>query len=248
MVRRALRWIAFAETPLSLSALAEAISVEQGDAHLDSEAIVDKAAILKWCSSLIRISSSSLYIYRYQEEVGSESTLPKTPSSKMIHSEDDYVVEFAHFTVKEFLMGIDHEQPSQYQAYSIRNKRLIQKELASTCLTYLCFDNFADPYPRDMADYSDIKVHYPFRLYAIMRWFDHERRYVDGESCSIAVKVSEPVTPVNSNSFLGWAQGLFIQEGTRMKLDARPGFSEGLMSLAGASTLHLFPQNLTFSP
>ncbi|MCJ1242962.1 hypothetical protein MMC30_000158 [Trapelia coarctata] len=248
MVRRALQWIAFAETPLSLSALAEAISVEQGDVHLDSEAIVDKAAVLKCCSSLIKISSTSLYIYRYQDEAGSESVLPQTPSLKKDSSEEDYVVEFAHFTVKEFLLSIDHEGPSYYQAYSIRNKKLIQKELASTCLTYLCLDNFADPYPRDMTGYGDIKVHYPFRLYAIMRWFDHERRYVDDDSCSASAKVPEAVTPVKSNSFMGWAQGLFIQEGTRMKLDARPGFSEGLMCLADASTLHLFPQNLTFSP
>jgi len=248
MVQRALRWIAYAETPLSLSALAEAISVEQGDVHLDPEAIVDKAAILKWCSSLIRISSSSLYIYRYQEGVGFESALPQTPRSKKDHAEEDYVVEFAHFTVKVFLLSIDPEEPSEYQAYSIQNKKFIQKELASTCLTYLCLDNFADPYPRDMAGYGDIKVHYPFRLYAIMRWFDHERRYGDGESCSTAAKASDPVTPVKSNSFMGWAQGLFIQEGARMKLDARPGFSEGLMCLADASTLHLFPQNLTFSP
>jgi len=248
MVQRTLRWIAFAETPLSLSALAEAISVEQGDVHLDPEAIVDKAAILKWCSSLIRISSSSLYVYRHQEDAGSEVALPQTPRMKKAHSEDDYVVEFAHFTVKEFLSSIDHEEASEYQAYGLRSKRLIHKELASTCLTYLCLDNFATPHPRDVAGCGDSKVHYPFRLYAIMRWHDHERRYVDDESNGAAVTVSEPAPLVKSNSFMGWAHGLFIQEGTRMKLDARPGFSEGLMCLADASTLHLFPQNLASSP
>ena len=247
MVRRALRWIAFSETPLSLSALAEAVSIEQSDVNLDPEAIVDKAAILKWCSSLVRISSSSLYIYRYQEETESETVLPKTPRSTKDQSEEDYVVEFAHFTVKEFLLSIDQDSATEFQAYSLQNTRLIQKELASTCLTYLCLDNFADPHPRDMARYGDIKIHYPFRLYAIMRWFDHERRYVDGETSKASVKASEPLTPVKPNSFMGWAQGLFIQEGTQMKLDARPGFSEGLMCLADASTLHLFPQNLTFS-
>jgi hypothetical protein len=248
IVQRALRWISFAETPLSLSALAEAISVEQGDVHLDPEAVVDKAAILKWCSSLIRISSSSLYVYRYQEDTGSAVALPKTPRSKKDHSEDDYVIEFAHFTVKEFLMSIDHKTPGDYQAYSLRNKRLIQQELASTCLTYLCLNNFADSYPRNMARYGEIKAHYPFRLYAIMRWHDHERRYFDDEPNSAAVNVSEAAPLVKSNSFMGWAHGLFIQEGTRMKLDARPGFSEGLMCLSDASTLHLFPQNLTSSP
>jgi hypothetical protein len=62
--------------PLTISALAEALSVELGSTHLNTDDIIDEAAILDGCGSLIRLSSP------------------------------DNVVELAHFTVKEFLISI----------------------------------------------------------------------------------------------------------------------------------------------
>ncbi len=78
LVQRSLRWLVCSKSPLSSSALCEAISISPGDTTLDRTAISGEDEVLRWCSSLVRRSASG------------ES------------------LELAHFTVKEFLTtGID---------------------------------------------------------------------------------------------------------------------------------------------
>ena len=87
IVKRRLCWILWAVSPLPLSALAEALSVNIGDTTLDREAIIDTEAILQWCASLAR------------QPPGVDT------------------LELTHYTVKEFLERIDvlkHPQFSEY--------------------------------------------------------------------------------------------------------------------------------------
>ncbi len=87
LVQRSLRWLVCSKSPLSSSALCEAISISPGDTTLDRTAIPGEDEVLRWCSSLVRRSASG------------ES------------------LELAHFTVKEFLTtGID-SLDSEFGAY-----------------------------------------------------------------------------------------------------------------------------------
>ena len=58
LVQRSLRWIICSETPLSLDALCEVVSVNEGDVILHYDAIADEEEILRWCSSLLRKSAA----------------------------------------------------------------------------------------------------------------------------------------------------------------------------------------------
>ena len=85
--KRTLYWILWAVSPLPLSALSEALSVDIGDTTLDRNAIIDREAILQWCGSLVR----------------------QSPGADTL--------ELAHYRVKEFLESIDvlkHPQLSEY--------------------------------------------------------------------------------------------------------------------------------------
>lgn len=173
MVQRALRWIVCAERPLSLAALAEAITINEGDKRLDRDAIPDEDAILRWCSSLVRKS------------VGSEN------------------LELAHFTVKEFLLAIDPVKQHRVQAYRVQIMQC-QAELAKTCLTYLCFEDFAGHLHTNWDDYDQQNTTYPFRSYAVNYWIKHAWETNEDESLLELMKTL--FEPVKSNQFISWSQ------------------------------------------
>ena len=186
MVQRALKWIRFATVRITLATLAEAISIDVGDRSFKAEALVHESSILNWCSSLIRIS-----------KYGSPTT------------ERGYVVEFAHFTVEEFLTAIDPEEPNVYQAYSIRRNETVHLELGRICLTYLCLDDFSTSYSKNSIDYATINKQYPFRIYAAVHWMHHLRGGLNDETVlDLSRKLFEPS---KSNNFLNWAQVFLIE-------------------------------------
>ncbi|MCJ1245363.1 hypothetical protein MMC30_002567 [Trapelia coarctata] len=94
MVRRVLQWIIGAKEPLSITALAEAVSVDEGDDFRDADAIPDVNAILEICGSLVRRSSNQNHL------------------------------ELAHFTVKEFLFSIDPVRQSSVAAYRLDDNEI----------------------------------------------------------------------------------------------------------------------------
>lgn len=89
IVQKSLQWITFSIEPLTLSSLAEALSVELGAKHLNLDDIDDEAAILDGCGSLVRVS------------------MPEK------------VVELAHFTVQEFLTSIKARGGAQFLRYHV---------------------------------------------------------------------------------------------------------------------------------
>ena len=218
IVQRALRWIAYVREPLSLRALAEAVSIEIGDEHLDPEAIVDTTAILKWCSSLVRLSSTS---YR-------------SPTSEGGVSRDDSIIEFAHFTVKEFLLRIDPGDRNRLQAYSLKLSEIIAVDLTRTCLTYLCLDNFAKQYPRNDEDFSKSRKDHPFYWYTAKYWMEHGKDHFDDEiiftlSCRL-FHLSK------SNNFMRWAQQLY--KGLAESKYLKGSVDESLKYLIDSTPLH----------
>ncbi|KAM7221275.1 hypothetical protein V8F06_003450 [Rhypophila decipiens] len=79
LVQRCLEFITAADPPLLISELCEAVSMEADTEDLEEEDMIDKASILKHCSSLIRVRDT--------------------------HSGDFEIVEFSHFSVAEYLQG-----------------------------------------------------------------------------------------------------------------------------------------------
>ena len=216
IVQRALRWIAYVREPLSLRALAEAVSIEIGDEHLDPEAIVDTTAILKWCSSLVRLSSTSY----------------GSPTSQGGISRDDSIIEFAHFTVKEFLLRIDPGDRNRLQAYSLKLSEIIAVDLTRTCLTYLCLDNFAEQYPRNEEDFSKSIKDHPFYWYTANYWMEHGKDHFEDEI--ISTLSCRLFHLSKSNNFMRWAQQLckriagskylngFVGESLKYLIDSTP--------------------------
>jgi hypothetical protein len=114
LVQRVLTWIVCSKEPLSTIELLEAVSISEGDAELDFEAMPDEEGILKWCSSLVR----------------------RTPDGNRL--------ELAHFTVEEFLLAIDGNEPNNpYGRYRISPTEQ-DLSLAKLRLTYLEFEDFDD--------------------------------------------------------------------------------------------------------
>lgn len=87
LVQRTLRWLIVAKEGLTINALREALSMKDGTQKLDRDAVPDEFVLLRSCSSLVRKSTS-----------GQE-------------------LELAHFTVKEFLLGIACD--SDFSAYRV---------------------------------------------------------------------------------------------------------------------------------
>ena len=217
IVQRALRWIAYAREPLSLSALAEAISLEVGDNYLDPEAIVDTSAIIKWCSSLVQLSSNII------------TRIYTCYSRKRLNGEvyrDDSIIEFAHFTVKEFLLGIDSDSFDGFQAYSLKKRDSIEVELARNCLTYLSLDNLAGQYPRNGEEQSALKIQHPFYSYAAICWTEHAKDHFHDEA--ILTLSCQLFHLSKSNKFICWSLHLAKWRGAK----------DNLKCLVDSSPLH----------
>ncbi len=113
LVQRTLRWILESHTSLSITALREAVSINIGDTKLDRDAMPPEDEILRCCSSLVRRSA-----------VG--------PG-----------LELAHFTVKEFLVGLGECQGNEFNLFRT-NPVDTELYIAEVCLTYLTLQDFSD--------------------------------------------------------------------------------------------------------
>ena len=205
MVQRALRWIVCAEEPLSLAALAEAITINEGDKKLDRYAIPDEDAILRWCSSLVRRS------------VTSEG------------------LELAHFTVKEFLLAIDPIKQNSFRAYGIQTVQC-QGELAKTCLTYLCLEDFAGDCLKKWDDFEQRNIMYSFRRYAVCYWVVHA--WATNEDEPLLELMKTLFEPVKSNQFISWTQEYVFNNTNLRHVDVEDRFARFACQTADSTLLH----------
>ena len=110
IVSKIFRWVAAAKRPLHLDELQEAIAIEPKDPYLRKDRLVTNINnIISWCGGLT------------------------------ILQEEDSVVQFAHHSVREFLLS-DH--------YDMRTKSLhfrlptVDHDVGEICVTYLHFNDF----------------------------------------------------------------------------------------------------------
>jgi ankyrin repeat protein len=127
-----------------IDAVCEAISVRDNDTILDQESFCEKEDILMHCSSLLRISSS----------------------------EDKF--ELAHFTVKEFLVGLTPSSNPLFAPYS-QMKSYVHPVLARTCLTYLRLDTFRGKVLEDLDEWTKQQSQHPFRTHAAYSWVKYAK-------------------------------------------------------------------------
>jgi Ankyrin repeat len=171
LVQRTLQWIVCSHVPLLTAALCEAIAVEEGDKYLDKESICGEDEILLHCSSLIR------------------------------NSADSKCLELAHFTVKEFLSGIDPNSKFPLGMYSLQQDD-VRRRLARTCLTYLNLLDFQADMPDDVKTWHDQREEYPFRDHAARFWLQYARQGFDDPSLLTLTK--DLFRPSKTLNFLSW--------------------------------------------
>lgn len=203
LVQRVLTWIVCSKRPLSTNELLEAVSITKGDTELDVDAMPDEEGILKWCSSLVR----------------------RTP--------DGDKLELAHFTVEEFLLAIDSNDPnSHYAKYRISP---IEQDLnlAKLCLTYLEFEDFQGKDWEGVEELHEFTEEYSFFDYASVFWDEHAFDHRDDEELLELMRML--FDPSKSGNFLCWSRYWMWERGS----------TDDIQELSNSETLH-FAATLSF--
>ena len=208
-VQRSLRWIAHAQGDLSVAALCEAISINPGDTVLHREGVPAVDEILRCCSSLVRKSA------------------------------DGYDLEFAHFTVVEYLQKLDEMVDNEFGAYHIQRPPS-EIELAEICLTYLNLDDFKRFDITDEEARNRRMKDYALRSYAVMNWPQHARENMANERVSRLTQ--QLFYPSKSSNFITWVQDydlLLYEFGNFRNLDPNAfDFDAVNLRLATTGPLH----------
>ena len=199
--------------PPNLHATYERILSRVNDSNKEVQKLVQRS--LRWlvCSKK-QLNSSALC------EAISIDTRDRTLDRTAIPDEDEILrccsslvrrsasgesLELAHFTVREFLTsGID-TLDSEYSVYHFGTE-IDDAQLAETCLTYLCFEEFGSE-SRDSNSFSYNRwAKFAFRHYAVRYWADHARNNLEKpEIMSLTQQLLHPSKPL---IFVSWAQDL----------------------------------------
>lgn len=152
LVRMCLQFIAFAEPPLTILQLQQAVSTpETIGVLLDASNLISEDEIGRRCSSLIR------------------------------KSEGGKRFEFSHFSVQEFLTDVSLLNSWTLETYYITEFRT-DKLLAMQCLRFLQLKNFGrhPESSENEADHILTRMHeYPFYGYAAMLWPNFARSHFE---------------------------------------------------------------------
>jgi ankyrin repeat protein len=109
-VKQVFRWVAAAKRPLSLGELREAIAIEPGQPYSKPERLLNgMGRVTAWCENLIVVD------------------------------EEDEVVQFAHHTVQQYLLGKPLEKRLSEFHFQLQDADL---EAGEICVTYLNFNDF----------------------------------------------------------------------------------------------------------
>ncbi|KAF5003089.1 hypothetical protein FDECE_10348 [Fusarium decemcellulare] len=179
MVQRMLLLIS-SESPqmrdtLGLQEMCEVISLADGSDTLYDDEIVEKAEVLRWCSSLVRTSN------------------------------EGHKIEFAHFSVQEYLQGECLKHPT-LNAYGVSEEKSCEV-IGSLCIRYLTLKNH-----ERLPEHEEYEIFYmierheqrPFFEYASIYW-PHYLYYDEGDKeppVFLAYDLFQlPKTP----SFCAWA-------------------------------------------
>jgi len=151
-IKKLFQWLTHSLRPLTLRELAEAISIEIGQARMDFSAVpTDPEDILRFCGGLVTIAGH----------------------------DDQETVNFSHFSIKEFLLSpriLDTEVAEFYGG-----SPAIIYDVAATCITYIMMDDFADGQCLETTKLKERGRKYGFLDYAARQWDSHYKE-VDSAS------------------------------------------------------------------
>ncbi|KAJ4004849.1 hypothetical protein NW766_011583 [Fusarium irregulare] len=142
IVRNTLHWVCYDSPGLTIAQICEALSIafNRDRKGADKCDMVDEKEIMSYCSSLIRKNLEG----------------------------DKF--ELAHFTVEEYLKGIDDESKLRLFKYS---KADTERSLAQVSLEQIMSPSFASRPVAEMSEYEKAKQRqkdYPFYSYAVSHW------------------------------------------------------------------------------
>jgi ankyrin repeat protein len=164
LVQKALLWIAFADPPLTINEMCQALSVPLRDESLDDASEIDEPELALRCSSLIRKSN------------------------------DERRFEFAHFTVKQFLQQLDPSDSKYGAFHLSESRAAYLMAMSELrFLTLTDFSRLPTEQRSELSFISKRNVEHPFYEYASMSWHraatDH---WDDPELISLAMKLFDP--------------------------------------------------------
>jgi ankyrin repeat protein len=151
-IKKLFQWLTHSLRPLTLRELAEAMSIEIGQARMDFSAVpTDPEDILRFCGGLVTIAGH----------------------------DDRETVNFSHFSIKEFLLSpriLDTEVAEFYGG-----SPAIIYDVAATCITYIMMDDFAGGQCFETTKLKERGRKYGFLDYAASHWDSHYKE-VDSAS------------------------------------------------------------------
>ncbi|KAF7925061.1 uncharacterized protein EAE98_007149 [Botrytis deweyae] len=150
LVRHTLLWVVYAEEPLTITQLLQALAVRPGDETFEKENMTTLEELLNWCSSLIRQKSQS----------------------------DE--LELAHFTVKEYLLSLSEECGPAISQYRLSGDHAEIVRMCYDFLSLSEFDGIPLPvtnFGQELTDFNkawkEFEDNYSFMNYVLNFWTVH---------------------------------------------------------------------------
>ena len=183
--------------PVPLSALSQAVSINQGDTRLECDAITDPEIILEWFGSLFRripgtdtLELAHFTVKDFLEQIAdcSNTTLSYVTLLERQTSLPYEVFRAIGFSSTPSLIPL-HYEPDSSAPYIKRMETLTQLlprnyraaahqdnvDIARTCLTYLCFEDFDIDQFEDPGLMRPFLERYKLRSYCTRYWDIHAR-------------------------------------------------------------------------
>ncbi|ESZ94302.1 hypothetical protein SBOR_5298 [Sclerotinia borealis F-4128] len=158
LVKHTLLWIVYAETPLKIKQLLQALALRPGKKVFEYEYMPTLDELLNWCSSLVRRD--------YQLDS----------------------VELAHFTVKEYLLSLDGSCNSIFSQYRLSGDHTDIARTCLRFLGLSEFDGLLTTIallttrPADFIEaWEEFEKNYPFMIYVFRNWVKHVNRSSSAE-------------------------------------------------------------------
>ncbi|KAF7890788.1 uncharacterized protein EAF01_010597 [Botrytis porri] len=153
LVRHTLLWVVYAQRPLMITQLLQALAVRPGDETFERENMTTLDELLNWCSSLIRQKSQS----------------------------DE--LELAHFTVKEYLLSLSEECGPGISQYRLSGDHAEIVRICCDFLSLSEFDGLPLPvtgFKQELTDFNkfwkEFEDNYSFMKYVLEFWSVHVHR------------------------------------------------------------------------
>ncbi|CAG8974500.1 hypothetical protein HYALB_00009035 [Hymenoscyphus albidus] len=195
-VTRTFQWLAFSKDDISSEAFLIAISMNPEDSSLDPSTIPSEDDLLTWGSSLIR------------------------------HRANGDGVEFAHFTVKEYLLSLATTNEPHISKFALYENEA-NLNIGHTCLNYLLLDGLGEAPPSDDifalvsegGEEEEIRpyklfanqlIKHPLCSYAAGNCFKHLQGHL--ENGEIVALTHKPFCPEKSNNLLWFCYTLLSIE------------------------------------